>query len=186
MPKGKAAALQALALEPSLAEARTTLAYIKQSYEWDLLGAVKELERALEFKPNSAVAHALYGGLLTAMERHEEAIQEVNRALQLDPLSLMVGTHALAAYYFARRYDEAIEQCGKVIERVPTFPWPHAFQAIAYAQKGEFPKAIAAAETATQLVDSLFMQTIEKPTSTAGGNRKWSINSFISCERRSG
>src|ERR1700681_1212245 len=57
MPQAKAAALRALELDDSLAEAHTALGFYFSNYEWDRAGAEKEYRRAIELKPNYATAH---------------------------------------------------------------------------------------------------------------------------------
>ena len=60
-PKAKEAALKALEIDDTLAEAHTSLAYIKAIYDWDWSGAEKEFQRAIELNPSYADAHQLYG-----------------------------------------------------------------------------------------------------------------------------
>ena len=60
MPQAKAAAMRALELDESLAEAHTSLAFIKVIYDWDWSGAAREVQRAIELNPNSADAHATF------------------------------------------------------------------------------------------------------------------------------
>ncbi len=69
MPKAKAAALKALQLNDSLAEAHTSLAFVEMQYEWDWPGSEKEFERALELNPNYATAHQWYAVWLVAKGR---------------------------------------------------------------------------------------------------------------------
>ncbi len=57
MPKAKAAAQKALAINSNSAEAHTSLAYIKVIYDWDWTGAETEFRRALELNPNYLDAH---------------------------------------------------------------------------------------------------------------------------------
>jgi tetratricopeptide (TPR) repeat protein len=60
MPRAKAAALKALQLNDSLAEAHTSLAFVMMHYEWDWPGSEKEFKRALELNPDYATAHQWY------------------------------------------------------------------------------------------------------------------------------
>ena len=61
MPQAKAAALRALAIDDSLAEAHTALGFYLSNYEWDRDGSEKEYRRAIELKPNYATAHHWLG-----------------------------------------------------------------------------------------------------------------------------
>ena len=50
-PKAKVAALKALEIDGALAEAHTSLAVIKTSYDWNWPGAEKEIQRAFQLNP---------------------------------------------------------------------------------------------------------------------------------------
>src|SRR5207237_3582247 len=73
MPRARAAALRALQIDETLAEAHTSLAFLRLIYEWDWSGAEREFKRALELKENYATAHQWYALYLTARGRFEEA-----------------------------------------------------------------------------------------------------------------
>ena len=87
-PRAKEAALKALEIDDTLAEAHTSLAYIKINYDWDWSGGEKEFQRAIELNPNYCDAHEMYGSTLKNRDGLEEAMAEIKRAVELDPLSL--------------------------------------------------------------------------------------------------
>ena len=87
-PKAKEAAAKALQLEPTLAEAHASMAYVLNYYDWDRSGAEQEFKHALELDPNDAAAYHAYGRFLASMGRVDEARAELSRAQELDPLSL--------------------------------------------------------------------------------------------------
>lgn len=89
--QAKTAARKALELDESLAEAHTSLAFIKTFYDWDWAGAEAESRRAIELNPSYATAHQWYGDALLQMGRVVGAIAEEERALELDPLSLVIN-----------------------------------------------------------------------------------------------
>jgi tetratricopeptide (TPR) repeat protein len=142
MPKAKAAALKALDLDDTLAEAHTTLARVLTVYDWNWSGAKQEFQRAIELNPRYAVAHQWYGGYWEAIGQHDESIAERKRALQLEPLSLIVSAELALAYYSAGQYGQAIKQVKKALEMDPSFPPAQSFLAAAYEQKGMYPEAI--------------------------------------------
>jgi tetratricopeptide (TPR) repeat protein len=144
MPKAKVAALRALELDETLAEAHTSLARVLATYDWDWPGAEKEYRRAIELDPRYAVAHQWYSGYLMVMGRNNEMIAESKRAQELDPVSLTVNFAEGVRLYFARNYDEAIEQFQKTSELDPNFPPVRIFLPAAYEQKGSVDQAIAA------------------------------------------
>jgi serine/threonine protein kinase/Tfp pilus assembly protein PilF len=120
-PEGKRAAEKAVALNGSLAEAHTSLAYAKQNFDWDFPAAEREFRRALEQNPNYAIAHQWYAAFLNDMGRHPEAFAEIERALQLDPVSAGVNTAAAMVYRYARQFDRAEAQVQKALELDPNF-----------------------------------------------------------------
>jgi eukaryotic-like serine/threonine-protein kinase len=136
--QGKTAAEKAVALDDSLAEAHTSLAYAKQNFDWDFAGAEKEFRRALELNPNYALAHQWYATFLNDMGRHQEAFAEVERALQLDPLSVNVNTAAAAVFYFARQFDRAEKQAKIALELDPNFYSAHSWLAGVYHATGAY------------------------------------------------
>src|SRR5947207_5533049 len=108
--KAKKLALQALELDPSLAEAHTSLAWVHTWYDYDFVAAEREFERSLELNPRYATAHQFFGFYLGMMGRYEEAYTEIKRAIRLDPLSSVFEWSLGFVYWMARRYDQAIEQ----------------------------------------------------------------------------
>jgi TolB-like protein/DNA-binding winged helix-turn-helix (wHTH) protein len=143
MPKAKAAAMRALELDETLAEAHASLARVLSVYDWDWTGAEKEYKRAIELNPRYAIAHQWYGGCLAAMGRRNESIVERKRAQELDPLSLIINFELGVALYYARDYDQAIEQFQKTLELDKNFPPAHNSLSVVYGQKGMFGEAIA-------------------------------------------
>jgi TolB-like protein/DNA-binding winged helix-turn-helix (wHTH) protein/Tfp pilus assembly protein PilF len=148
MPEAKAAALKALQIDSTLAEAHASLAQVHLLYEWDLAACEKEFRRALELDPNYTAAHHWYSHCLLALGRTEESLAESKRALELEPLQLVVGIHLGWHYLYTRQSDQAIEQFRKTLELDPTFPQAQRYAGWAYLQKGMHPEAIAALRAA--------------------------------------
>ncbi|HEY5069559.1 MAG TPA: winged helix-turn-helix domain-containing protein, partial [Candidatus Acidoferrum sp.] len=92
IPKARAAALRAMQLDVSLAEAHTSLALIAENYDYDWQTAEKEYRRAIQLDPQYATAHQWYAECLSFQGRFSEALEESERARQLDPLSLIIAT----------------------------------------------------------------------------------------------
>ncbi len=151
MPQAKAAALRALEIDDSLAEAHTALGFYLSNYEWDRDGSEKEYRRAVELKPNYATAHHWLGADLSNVKRFDDSLIEYKRAEELDPLSPIIGTNLGDMLVYARRYDEAIAQYKRTLVRNPNFPYAHLALARAYATKGMYPEAIAEARTSIEL-----------------------------------
>jgi TolB-like protein/DNA-binding winged helix-turn-helix (wHTH) protein len=143
MPKAKAAAMRALELDDTLAEAHASLGRVFAAYDWDWPNAEKEYKRAIELNPRYATAHQWYGGYLSVIGRSNEAIAERKRAVELEPLSLVINFELGVAFYYDRDYDRAIEQFQKTLELDQNFAPAHNFLPAAYEQKGMYNEAIA-------------------------------------------
>jgi DNA-binding SARP family transcriptional activator len=151
MPKAKAAAQKALRIDPSVAEAHTSLALTYLYYDWDWAAAEGEFQRAIEVNPNYATAHHWYHELLTAMGRFEEQMAEILHAEELEPLSLIINTDVGWGLYYARKYDEAIEQLRRTLELDSNFSVAHLILGMAQAQKGRLDEALASIQRALEL-----------------------------------
>jgi TolB-like protein/DNA-binding winged helix-turn-helix (wHTH) protein/Tfp pilus assembly protein PilF len=143
-------ATRALALDPSLAEAHTVVAYVKH-YTWDWSGAEQDFKRAIDLNPNYANAHNFYAGFLMSRGRVDESIAASTRARELDPFSLAISAQRGFLLENARRYDEAIEQLRNVIAMDPNHYQAHWFLSHTYAANQQFDQAIAAAQKAVDL-----------------------------------
>jgi tetratricopeptide (TPR) repeat protein len=153
MPQAKAAALKALQIDDTLAEAHASLGQIDLLYDWDLAASEKEFRRALDLDPNYTAAHHWYSHCLLVLGRTEDSLAESTRALELEPLQLVVGTHLGWHYLYARQYDQAIEQFRKTLELDPSFANGQRYAAWAYLQKGMHDEAIAALRSALGALD---------------------------------
>jgi tetratricopeptide (TPR) repeat protein len=122
VPKARAAALRALQIDDTLAEAHASLALIVENYDWDWQTAEKEYQRAIQLDPGYATAHQWYAEYLTWEGRFDEASSESEQARQLDPLSLIIAADRGAMLYYSRQYDRSIEQFQGVRAMDPNFP----------------------------------------------------------------
>ncbi len=151
MPQAKAAALRALGIDDSLAEAHTALGFYLCFYEWDRVGAEKEFRRAIELKPNYATAHHWFSALLATVKRFDESLAEIKLAENLDPLSPIITTNLADTFVYARRYDEGIAEYKRTLLRNPSFDYAHRALGWAYGLSGRYPEAIAETRTASEL-----------------------------------
>ena len=150
-PKAKAAATKALALDDSLSEAHTSLAFIEDLFDWDWASAEKEYKRALALNPGYATAHHWYAWHLIVMGRHDEGIAELKKAESLDPLSLIIGADLADALCIAHRYDDSVQQSRKTFEMDPHFAVAHYQLGQALEQKQKHDEAIAEFRRAIEL-----------------------------------
>ncbi|HET8667580.1 MAG TPA: tetratricopeptide repeat protein, partial [Terriglobales bacterium] len=143
MPQAKAAALKALELDGTVAEAHNSLAYLHLVYDLDLRAADREFKRAIELNPNYALAHQWRGLYYTAIGHMDQAIAEITRARELDPLNPVVYTAMAQAYCFDGQNDACIEQARKALELDPDFALAHFNVGRGFEQKQMYDEAIA-------------------------------------------
>jgi len=141
--KAKEAALKALEIDSTLAEAHASLGSIKWHVDWDWEGSEREFIRALELNPGDAEAHYGYGYMLMHLERFEDAMREMKLALELDPLSLIINRNLGQLFYRAHQYDRAIETLQKTLEMDPNFTNTHLYIGRTYLQKSMYKEALA-------------------------------------------
>ena len=149
--KAKEAALKAIEMDDSLAEAHASLGFVHYHYDWDWAAAEKEFKRAITLNPQSAQSYTLYTHFLSGMGRYDEASKYGARALELDPLSVsnywFLGWGAI----YAGRYDDAIAQFSKASELDPNNPWTRWFLGRSYLFKGMPQRGVEEMETALHL-----------------------------------
>jgi len=121
MPKAKAAAMKALQLDETLADAHTSLAFVKMHYEWDWPGSEKEFQRALNLNPNYATAHEWYAFWFTARGKTDRALEQLAYALKADPLSLIIKADTSEILVYAGQYAESQREAQKALEMDPNF-----------------------------------------------------------------
>jgi adenylate cyclase len=118
-PKVKENALKAFRLDATIAEASMLSADIKFVADWDWKAAEEEFIQAIELNPSNATARQYYALFLSAMERHDEAIDEMGKALELDPLSLSINQNFGVILRFASQYDQSIQHLESTLELDP-------------------------------------------------------------------
>jgi len=150
-PQAKAAAGQALALNPRLAEAHIALAYAIHLYDWNPSAAEAEFRKGLALNPNYAPGHQWYAVFLASEGRFEEAVAQITRARELDPLSLIIGDVVGWIYALARRNNDAIQEFRKAIELDPRFYPTHYDLGMTYVEMGKYDDALAELEQARSL-----------------------------------
>jgi len=144
--RAKEAAAKALALDGALGEARCMLAFLKFVCDFDWTGAEAEFKRALDLSPGSADTYDLYGRMLSALMRHDEAIAMVKRAQELDPLAHRTDVASMLVR--AGRYGEAVQAATRAVEFDPDDPRGRAILGWAHLKNGNPDTGLAQLERA--------------------------------------
>ncbi len=187
MPKGKTAAIKALEIDPSLAEAHFALAFAAMYYDWDWNLAEQEFRRGFELNPGYSLGRQWYASYLLFRGRYEESFAEQRRALELDPLSLIHQNRLGQLLYFARSYDQAIEQFRKSLEMDPNSYVAHYTLADAYKHKGMYQEAVAEYETAWNLYGEKNKAAGYRRAFAAGGfegAKRWYADYLVRMENK--
>ena len=142
-PIARPHALKALELDPSLAQAHASLAYIKFYFDWDWEGARQEFARAIELNPNDPVSHQWFAVYLLASGQPDRAFDEVQLAHRLDPLSLALNTDIGFHHYYNGRYREAVFQLRSVLDMKNDFLLAHLWLARTLLEMRQFDAALA-------------------------------------------
>lgn len=150
--KAKEAALKALAIDDTLAEAHTSLASIKEwDYDWE--GAELDFKRAIELNPGYATAHHWYGWHLLCRGNLDEALAEMKKAQELDPLSFIINDWLGEILYFSHRYEEALEQHKKNEQLFPENPFIHGNLGNTYVEMEKYEEALVELEKAMAMLE---------------------------------
>lgn len=160
-PKAKEAALMAVALDDTVAEAHDVLGLVKCCYEWDWAGAEAEYRRAIALNASYADARLMLADLLISTGRPAEAAAELARCLDLDPLNFFFRCFRGWHLMYQGRYDEAMAQLRRTLEMEPSFPaahlglWGALYRKKRLAAALEAAKRFFALQNRAEIVDAL-------------------------------
>ena len=150
-PSVKQMAAKAIAIDDSLGEAHTMLAFMVWLQDWDLAAAEREFRRGIELSPSNPEAHMWYAAFLCCAGRHSESIAEAQYGLSLNPLSLLPNQAAAWIYLHACQYAQAEAQAKRTIESFPDSLQPHFVLGWAAWRQGRAEDAVATFEKALSL-----------------------------------
>jgi DNA-binding winged helix-turn-helix (wHTH) protein/tetratricopeptide (TPR) repeat protein len=143
MPLARESAERALALDEELAEAWAVLGRVKMDYDWDWPGAEADLAHAVALNPNSVEALDAYGQFLSAMGRHNEALETMNQARRLDPRRLETLWNLGFIYWMADESDRALEAMNDAVSANPHATRGHFGRMLILDQLGRHDEAMA-------------------------------------------
>jgi TolB-like protein/DNA-binding winged helix-turn-helix (wHTH) protein/Flp pilus assembly protein TadD len=172
MNNARSIARKALELDPTMAEAHTSLAFVLMHYDWDFAVAEKEYLRAIDLNPNYATAHQWYAVNLAATARMDAALAELRHAQELDPLSLIISADIGELLGCARRYDDAASQLQSTLKMDPNFLLAHLNLVVIYQYQQKYAEAADHARKAVELApSSLWAQGLLGSTYALNGQR---------------
>jgi TolB-like protein/Tfp pilus assembly protein PilF len=141
--KAKAAARQAVRMQPELGEGYASLAHVRL-HDWDWVGLESEFRRAAELDPGYAIAHYWFAEYLMAMGRTREALGRVRHSWELDPLNSVINASVGMIHYLAHDYDGALVALRRALEVDPTHYVSHLRMGLVCLQKNLANEAVEA------------------------------------------
>jgi serine/threonine-protein kinase len=143
-PRAKDAAMTALRIDDTLAEAHSALGFTQFVYDWDWSGGELSLKRAFALNPRNGLALQRYAVLLQVMGRAADAIEEGKRSLQIEPVSSNHNAQMGRLLYYTRQYDQALRQLKASLELAPDFAQTYLHLGWVHEQQGRYEEAISA------------------------------------------
>jgi serine/threonine-protein kinase len=145
-----AAAKRALAIDPDLPEAHTSVALVSLG-DWDFGEAARQFGRALELDSSQAMARIYWSWLMVLQGDIAGALEQARTAQELEPLSALVNGSVAHTFYLARRYEEAIAECEKSLEVDPNFILAIHVKGMCRALQGRWVEAVTIGERSVSM-----------------------------------
>lgn len=148
--QAREAALKALELDETLAEAHAALANIYLAYDWDWSGAEGAFRRAEELNPNIVAGHMWNGSAWyhVMVGNETEAFAALRRNRELDPLTPLWAAWRAWLYWALGEHEEAMHEARTSLEMNPDLPLGLYILGCLYSEAGMHDEAIAAHERA--------------------------------------
>lgn len=119
MPEADIAIKVALNLDPQMAEAYSTRAWIKSTYFHDWAAAEADYRYAIKLNPKISDTHRRFGWFLLWLGRFGEASQELKTAQELEPNWFWPHRNLAMFFYCRRQYDEAMKELKLALQLSP-------------------------------------------------------------------
>src|SRR5215475_9142902 len=145
-PKARSDAEKAVAIAPTLAEARAALGFVRFLVDWKFTEGLNELKRAKELSPSNPTANDVLARLIVYLGRFDEAERQARQAVELDPLSVVTQANLARVLFYAGKLDEADAVARKSAELQPTGAANRRWQVLIAAQRGDGGTALREAQ----------------------------------------
>jgi len=156
LPLARTAAQQALALDPDLGEAETSLGLIRALYDWEWADAERHFRRAIVLNPSHVTAHHWYAiDFLAVCGRMDEADEHIRIARELDPFSPLILEGVGFMYLLRRQYDQAIREYRELMHLDGYFYKGYTAMGRAYIQLGQYDNAMVMLEKGRSLAGDI-------------------------------
>jgi adenylate cyclase len=151
MPKARELLAKAQQLDDDIADVHSWLGDIDATYDYDWSAAEAEHRRAVELEPGSSIAHLLYGDMLTALTRYDEAEQQLRLGQLLDPMSPYPHLDLGQLYNAKRDYPKALREFSAALQIQPNWWVANFHRGITYSRMGHYRESYKELEKAVAL-----------------------------------
>jgi serine/threonine protein kinase/Tfp pilus assembly protein PilF len=148
----KKAALEAISIDETSAEAYAALGVAVFMGEFDWEAAERNIKKSISLNPNYSLARIWYCYYLAMRGNFEEAFKHINHAVELDPLTPYVHQTLNWTLFHAGRVDEAIMSTRRLLEREPNYALSHFFLSSVLWKAEQFDEAIKTAQRGVELL----------------------------------
>lgn len=150
-PQAKKNVMRALEIDPNLAEAHATLAYIKFFHDRDRAGSELEFRRAIQVNPSYAQAHHWFALTLAAKGEKVDAETEIEIAKRLDPSAAAIRSAAGVVHFHLGDFAKAIAESDAAISLDPRSVPAYKVRRWSYTALSDRANAEAALAKETEL-----------------------------------
>jgi len=141
---------KALQIDGSSAGAHLMLGDVRR-YQMDFVGAMKEIQLALELDPNDVYPHAFLVAEFVGTRQFDKAQLETRKMLELDPLSVETMVHAATQYLYSGETDKAIELYEKILTIVPDHSFALENLGLCHIRKGMYDRGLGEVEKSIEI-----------------------------------
>jgi len=142
----RAAAEKAIALDPTLGDAYSSLVLVLVNVEHDWRGSAALLARARTLDPGNPLLLLTTAVVGRALGNAQDALVLMRQALDRDPLNLLVRRYFARVLYYADRLTEAEAEIRQVLELSAAYPVAHYELGRILLAQGAVAEAVAAFE----------------------------------------
>jgi len=142
----RAAAEKAIALDPTLGDAYSSLGVVLVNVDHDWRGSEARLARACELDPGNSVLFLVTAAIRQALGNAEEAVSFLRQALGRDPLNLLARRYFARMLCYSNRLIEAEREIRQVLELSAGYPVAHYELGRILLAQGKVNAAVAAFE----------------------------------------
>ncbi len=150
-PAGVWAALRAIEIDNTLAQAHAMLGLFRKEHDCDWQEVQRRTAQALQLDPASPeIRFWRAGAYLLPLGKIEDAVVEIQHALEVDPLSVFLRCWLGLMFDFGRQYDQGLNEVKLALDLDSSSYIPHFVLGHLYRDKCMFVESIAAHRIAVE------------------------------------